>query len=81
MLQVVRDEGAEASPLLLADLRVAVAGKIHQIPSVVDREEIDQLRFARDLRNLRQPLRAGEHVDERRFPDVRAADEREFRQG
>ena len=79
--EVVRDKVTEPTALLLADLRIPVAGKIDQSPCVVDCEKIDQLGFARDLGNLCQALRAGEHVDERRLSDIGAADKRKFRHG
>ena len=72
---VVGDELRELAPHGLRRAGVAVTGQIHEIPRVVDAEVVDQPGFARSSRDLGQPVAAGEHVDERRFADVAAADE------
>ena len=65
---------------LLAALRVAIAGKVDEIPGLVDEEVVDEHRLARSGRGHGQLGLAGEHVDEARLAHVGAAYEGIFGQ-
>ena len=80
MFQVLRDGFVEALAVLLRPGREAIARQIHEPPGFVHLEDVDHLREPRPRRDARQALLAGEHVEQRGFADVRAADEGEFRQ-
>ena len=71
--QVAAHVGVEIVLLLLGQLGVAIAGQINQTPSSINIEKVDQLRFARNAGRFREFLRAGEHIDQRRFADIGAA--------
>jgi len=62
------------------DMRVAITRQIHEAPRAVDREEIDQLRLARQVGDLREVLLLRQQVDQRRLADVGTADEGELRE-
>ena len=77
-VHVVPDDVAELRPLLVRKPGVPVAGKVHEVPVVVDEEMVDELRLARGLGGLRQAGIAGQGVDERGLAHVGAADEGEL---
>ena len=59
----------------LGSRRIAVAGKVNQIPLVVDDEVVDEQRLAGLGRRLGQSLVVAEHIDETRLANVGATDE------
>lgn len=72
---IVGDELREGAAYALRRTGVSVPGQIHEIPGVVDAEVVDKPGFAGCSRDFGESRPAGEHVDERRFADVAAADE------
>ena len=66
--------------LLLASAGVAVAWEVNNVPGVVDEEMVDEQRLAWGGGSHCQPVPTGEHVDEARLTDIRAAYEGIFRQ-
>ena len=54
-------------------LSIAIAGKVHQIAFLTQREIVDFLRPPRRVRGARQRLAPGQSIDQARFPNVRAA--------
>jgi hypothetical protein len=61
-------------------LRESVTGQIDQAPRIIDREKIDHLGVAGSFGNFGEILSSGQRVEQRRFADVGATDESEFRQ-
>ena len=62
----------------LASLGVSVAGQIDEIPLLIDKEMIDKQCFPRGRGGHCQSFLASEHIDERRFAYVGAADKCKF---
>ena len=77
---VVLDDLRELVLGLLAALRVAIAGKVDEIPGLIDEEMVDEHCLARCGRGHGQLGLAGEHVDEARLAHVGAAYEGIFGQ-
>ncbi len=77
---IIEDDFRELAAGRLRGAGIAVAGQVDQIPTVVDAEMVDKPCFARGSRDLGQPVAACQHVDERRFAHVAAADERNVAQ-
>lgn len=80
LAEIIAHGGVEELALGLGDMRIAVARQVDEAPGAVDREEIDQLRLARQVGDLREVLLLRQQVDQGRLADVGAADEGEFRQ-
>ncbi len=74
---IIEDDFRELAAGRLRGAGIAVAGQVDQIPTVVDAEMVDKPCFARGSRDLGQPVAVCQHVDERRFAHVAAADERD----
>lgn len=72
--QVVFDHFFPFLPLRLGALGKAIAGKVHEIPLIIDRKMIDQLRLAGDTGSLGQFVVIAKHVDQRGLADVTATD-------
>jgi hypothetical protein len=72
--QVVFDHFFPFLPLRLGAFGKAIAGKVHEVPFVIDRKMIDQLRFAGSAGCLGQFVIVAKHIDQRRLADVAAAD-------
>src|ERR1035441_2780183 len=80
LLQVIVHGLVEPGTVLPRNLGEAVSRQIHQPPTSVDREEVNELGKPRGGRDAGQSLLACEHVQQRGLADVRAADEGELRQ-
>ena len=79
-LHVIGNQLRELPALVFRNARIAVSGQIDQIPLRIDFKMIDQPGFTGSRGNFGQSRTIGQHVDQRRFADVRAADQRKFRQ-
>ena len=70
---IAADAGANWMVSVMAVSGVC-AGKVHEVPFVIDRKMIDQLRFAGSAGCLGQFVIVAKHIDQRRLADVAAAD-------
>jgi hypothetical protein len=72
-------ELGEVLLLFLGDLGVAVSGQVDEEEQAVDVEDDDETRLAGHRADPRQSPIVAQCVDERGFPDVRAAHHDDFR--
>lgn len=78
LTQIVLDHLLPPSPVRLPNLGKAVAGQIHDIPFVIDRKMVDQLRLAGSAGGLGQLFITGKHVDQGRLPHIASSDKSIF---
>ena len=80
MLQINDSGFVESGAVLLGTRGKAISRQIHQPPTFIHREEVNELSEPRGRRDAGQSLLAREHVQQRGLADVRAPDEGELRQ-
>ena len=67
-------------PLLLSPLGIAIAGKVDEIPLIINNKVVDEYRLARCGRRLGEARPARQHVDKAGLAHIASSYKSEFRQ-